>query len=327
MKHSGKMMKNVSLILIIFLSMTARAQSLYESKMADLGDIRIEYFDFGGEGVPLIWVQDFHNYFDGPYKDTLVVQYMAQLSQHARVYAPLRRGYGRGTETEWGYDVATQAEDLLHFMVVLGIEKAILFGRQPANQDMTWIAEHHPERLAGLIYWGGNPILIVGCNEPDELLLMENWSAFAPDFEKEKEKRVVMSRAFWRPHILSEPDRRIGIPALRTLNTAFSNISVVSRLADLEIMQELISEDIPGFEEEISALTALVQDSARFEKLKQHLQVCDPSARIDEAMQRAFGENLKTVENTSLFESPEAYSAYLEWEIAEAIKFIKTIEK
>jgi pimeloyl-ACP methyl ester carboxylesterase len=62
-----------------------------------------------------------------------------------------RRGYGQSDDVGWGYDVATQAEDILGFMDALRIERAVLVGRHPTTQDMTWIAEHHPERLAGLV--------------------------------------------------------------------------------------------------------------------------------------------------------------------------------
>jgi len=232
--------------------------------------------------------------------------------------------YAEGTE--WGYDVATQAEDLIDFMDALQIDKAILLGRQPANQDMTWIAEHHPERLSGLIYWGGNPILIVGCSYPDELLLMENWSAMAPDFEKEKEKRVVMSRAFWRPDFLTNINSHIDIPAIRVLNTSFSNSSVILRLAEPQRMQSIMTRDMPGFEEELFALRELGKDSLRIMKLRNHLLECDPSEALHNGMERVFGKNLKTVEKASDFSTQKEYEEFLLWEIEEALKFINDLE-
>jgi hypothetical protein len=162
-----------TLVFTILISLSIYGQDSqfsYQSKMVDLGEIQLEYMDFGGEGIPFIWVQDFHNYFEGPYskhlESPLTIDLFAKISKGARVLAPLRRGYGKSTDSQWGYDVATQAEDLLAFMDALGIEKAILFGGLPANQDITWIAEHQPKRVSGLIYWG-NPILVAGCHEPD----------------------------------------------------------------------------------------------------------------------------------------------------------------
>lgn len=301
----------------------------YELKMADLGEIQMEYADFGGEGVPLIWVQDFHSYFDGPYSKlstaSINIDLFSKLSKKARVLAPLRRGYGKSTDTQWGYDVATQAEDILAFMDAMGIEKAVLFGRQPANQDMTWIAEHHPERLSGLVYWGGDPILIVGCSYPDELLLTENFSAMAPDFEKEKEKRVVMSRAFWRPDFLADSTSRIEVPAIRILNTKFNNSSVIRRLAEPLSLESLIKRDFPGLEEELSTLRLLVNDSLRINNLRRHLIECDPSKDLHEGMERAFGKNLITVEKKVDIESDEQYKSYLNWVFISATSFLKEI--
>ncbi len=88
---------SIAIFLFFTISTLFGQESLpYESKIADLGEIQIEYKDFGGEGIPVIWVQDFDNYFEGPYKDSLTVNYIAEISKHARLFAPLRRGYGMG---------------------------------------------------------------------------------------------------------------------------------------------------------------------------------------------------------------------------------------
>ena len=322
-----------SIFFFLFLTLSslfAQESQPYETKIADLGEIQMEYKDFGGEGPTLIWVQDFHNYFEGPYgsySDAQInIELFAKLSKDARVLAPLRRGYGKSTHTKWGYDVATQSMDLLAFMDALGIEKVILMGRQPANQDMTWIAEHYPERLSGLVYYGGNPILIVGSSYPDELLLTENWSAMAPDFEKEQEKILVMSRAFWRPNFLKNPDTKIEVPAIRIINTKYSNTSINRRLTEPGLLESMLERERPGYENEIAALRELVNDSLRMSKLRNHLIATDPSIELHEGMERAFGENLITVEKYVEIESDDQYKAYLNWVLLETQKFLKKIE-
>lgn len=293
----------------------------YQSKMADMGEIQMEYMDFGGMGTPLIYVQDFHNYFEGAYKDSVFITFLANLSKETRVIAPLRRGYGKTTDTEWGYDVATQAEDLLLFMDAMGIPQAILLGRLPANQEMTWIAEHHPERLAGLIYWG-NPVLMAGCAYPDELLLLENFGAMAPDFEKEKEKRVVMSRAFYRPHFLTEPNLRINVPALRIKSPAMENSSVLRRIVENGVLENLVQEDMPGYEQEQATLRTILHDSVRLSNLREHLIKCDPSIRLDRGMERTFSTHLKTFEK-DMEMNEEGYAQYLDGLLQPISKFIK----
>ena len=314
-------MKNIyTLLIAILISFSIYGQEnllAYKSKMADLGEIQIEYMDFGGKGVPFIWVQDFHNYFEGPYskfpESPLTIELFARLSSVTRVLAPLRRGYGKSTDTQWGYDVATQAEDLIAFMDALKIEKAIFFGSLPANQDITWIAEHHPERVAGLIYWG-NPILVAGCHEPDVMALIENWSAIAGlDFNKDKEKLIVMSRALWRPHFLLDPDFRINIPALR-FTSQLDLIYVFRRMVESGRIENLITEEKEGFEQEYSALREIVQDSIRYAKLKKDLIGCDQTIAIDQALVRAFGKNLKTLnEDDQQFDENEYWKSYIDW--------------
>lgn len=323
------MIKYFIIIVLSALNSTAlfgqKEQLPYQSKMADMGEIQMQYMDFGGTGTPLIYVQDFHNYFEGAYKDSVMIAFLAKLSKETRVIAPLRRGYGKTTNTDWGYDVSTQAEDILSFMTAIGLDKAILFGRLPANQEMTYIAEHHPERLAGLIYWG-NPVLIAGCGYPDELVLLENISAMAPDFEKEKEKRVVMSRAFYRPHFLSDAKLKINVAALRIKSPTYDKSSVMRRLIEMGAIAEMVKTDIPGVENEQGILKTLLNDSVRISNLREHLIKCDPSTRLDQGIERAFGTNLKTVEKDPEM-SETGYAKYLDWLLEPLSNFIRSRSK
>jgi len=323
---NSKFLNHFILFFILSTYLHGQESLPYESKIADLGEIQIEYMDYGGEGITFIWVQDMHNYYEGRYENDIMDPFLEELTKYARVIVPLRRGYGKSTNTNgWGYDVGTQSEDLLDFMDALNIEKAVLFGRQPANQDMIWIAEHHPERLAGLVF-EGNPILIVGSSYSDEILFLENRSASAKDFKVEIQKRLVMSRAFWRPHFLKDQDARINIPALRIMNTDFENISVMRRTADPERMRQFIQEDYPGSEKEMKVLKELVLDSLRFEKLQAHLEDSDSSKDLDEGMERFFGEHLKTVEKKIDFSIPDGFQNYLTWMFVEIQSFLSQIK-
>ncbi|TBW30016.1 alpha/beta fold hydrolase [Gramella sp. KN1008] len=312
------------ILLLISLSIFSQGSVYYKSKIADLGDIKLQYMDFGGEGPALIWMQDFHNYFDGRYRDTTYYPIFKELAKDFRVLAPIRRGYGESTDTGWGYDVATQSTDLLRLMDALGIEKAVMYGRSAASQDMTWIAEHHPERVSGLIY-DGNPIVLAGCYERAVLEFVENWSVLAPDFEKKKQKLVMLSRLYWRPHFLNDPEYRIDIPALRFIDPKYNWPNPNLGLIETGLLNKWIPESTPDRKEEIAYLEELVKDTLRLKELHQTVKRCDKSAAIENGMRRAFGNNLQTVHVSEMDIYEDSLQDYLKWRIEYMRSFIKKI--
>lgn len=296
----------------------------YRSKMADLGDIKLQYMDFGGNGPTLILIQDFHNYFEGIYRDTTYFNFYKELAKDFRVLAPVRRGYGESTDTKWGYDVATQSTDLLRFMDVMGIDKAVLFGRIPASQDMTWIAEHNPERVLGLIY-DGNPILISSCYDAHVIEFIKNWSVLAQDFDKEKQRTIMFSRLSWEPHFLHDKDLRISIPTLRLIDENYNWSNPSLGLLESGFLEQWVKDDMPGKEEEVAYLRALLQDSVRLGQLHQLLIETDKSKAIDEGMQRTFGSHLQTIEAKDIDLAKIGLSAYLEWKLKHIRPFLKSL--
>lgn len=327
-------MKKNTLIIICLLFTLATSYSQdslpYESKIAYLGEIQMEYMDYGGDGPPLIMIQDFHNYYAGPYKNpnNPMLEFNKSLSKEFRVIEPLRRGYGKSTDTKWGYDVATLSEDLILFMKAIGIEKTFLYGRYPGNQEMTWLAEYHPEKILGVIYYN-NPLITVGCTEPEVLEHAENTLIFSPDFNKEKLKRVILSRSMWRPTFLKDTLKRINIPALRFINPEFESTTLMLwtlETGDLKLMSE---EDWPDRKEEQQYIKELLQDSIRFNRLHQKLRDCNPSEALEDGMKRAFGEYLLTKIEPEQYEKKsnlETLNSYLQWQLDNIIAFKNGIE-
>lgn len=323
-------MKSKLFIAIFFfftLSQSFGQESLpYESKIADLGDIKLQYMDFGGNGPTLILIQDFHNYFEGIYQDKTYFHFYKELANDFRVLAPVRRGYGKSTDTNWGYDVATQSSDLLRFMDVLGIEKAVLFGRMPASQDMTWIAEHHPEKVLGLIY-DGNPILLLSSSDANVIEFVKNWIIIAPDFNREKHRTIMFSRFSWEPHFLHDKNFRIKIPALRLIDEKYNWSNPSLGLLKSGFLKQWVKDDIPGREEEVAYLRTLLQDSVRLDQLHQTLIRTDKSKAIDEGMRRAFGNYLQTIEAHDIDFAKVGLSVYLDWKLKHIRPFVKSLIK
>ncbi|MGB5699274.1 alpha/beta fold hydrolase [Muriicola sp.] len=291
----------------------------YEAKMADLGEIQMEYFDYGGDGPTIIVLQDFHNYYSGPMAyppDHPLIDFYKSLTQQFRVLAPLKRGYGRSTESHWGYDVATLSEDLLDFMNALDIEKAFLYGRVPANQEMTWIAEHNPERLLGLIY-DGNPVITVGCMDSEVLEFADNIQTFAMDgFDRDKARQVYLSRSMWRPRFLKDTSKRIDVPAIRFSVPGQEGMTPNLAFGTKEALKETLEIPIKDRDEAKQYVRELLQDSVRYENLYQKLKDCNISDAVEEGMKRAFTDNLTTLEEPTEFNEPtmQSYIGILDWQ-------------
>jgi pimeloyl-ACP methyl ester carboxylesterase len=120
---------------------------LYETKSADAGGVRLHYIDFGGEGVPIILVPAVTR------EATHYAPLGPLLTGGNRVLAVTRRGDGESQDPGDGYDARTQARDFLHFMDALGIQKAVFVSN--VGDEITYLAEEHPHRIAGLVYLGG----------------------------------------------------------------------------------------------------------------------------------------------------------------------------
>lgn len=106
----------------------------------------LHYVDWGGQGTDLILVPGFGNtarIFDelGPL-----------LTQHHRVIAVTRRGFGMSGVTESGYDADNLAKDVVDLMTAVGVQKADIVGHSMAGEELTHIATTYPERVRRLVY-------------------------------------------------------------------------------------------------------------------------------------------------------------------------------
>jgi pimeloyl-ACP methyl ester carboxylesterase len=119
----------------------------YESKFADAGGVHLHYIEFGGEGLPIILVPAVTR--EGTHYEPLG----PLLTGRNRVLAITRRGDGESQDPGGGYDARTQARDFLHFMDALGIQQAVFVSN--VGDEITYLAEEHPHRVAALVYLGG----------------------------------------------------------------------------------------------------------------------------------------------------------------------------
>jgi non-heme chloroperoxidase len=110
--------------------------------------VKLEVLDWGGRGKPIILLAgggDTAHVFD---------DFAPKLRSftHHHVYAITRRGFGAS-----GYEATSDpadrlGEDVFAVMEALKLKRAVLAGHSIAGAEMSWIANQHPECVAGLIY-------------------------------------------------------------------------------------------------------------------------------------------------------------------------------
>ena len=123
----------------------------FESKFIDAHGLRLHYLDFGGAGIALVFVHS-------ESRDAFTyAEFATHFSDSNRVFAVTRSGYGHSEDPGHGYDVPSQAARLIDFLDALGIQRAVFAGNSAPGSEMTYLAEHHADRVAGLIYLAGPP--------------------------------------------------------------------------------------------------------------------------------------------------------------------------
>jgi pimeloyl-ACP methyl ester carboxylesterase len=136
----------MSLILTILLILCASLSADVEGRFVRVGDIRLQYVDWGGNGEALLFIP-------GGCDTAFVFGDVAErLAGRFRVLGLTARGCGASDRPASGYDMANQVEDILGFLDALGIRQITLIGHSSGGGKITQFAHSHPERVRRLIY-------------------------------------------------------------------------------------------------------------------------------------------------------------------------------
>lgn len=273
---------------------------IVESSSALVRGVPIEYFEFGDSGLPVVWIQDHHDMFRastfGRESVELWASFLRRFSDSFQVIAPVRRGWGASGDPGYGFDVATQAEDVLGLLDVMGIDKAVFVGRTFATQDVMWIVEHHPERALGAVFIG-TPFIrgtdkFVAATTPalTQWETMHNRAACDVGVGREVDRRL-SPRNSYRPHFFHDRDMRIDVPALAYLYPQAGQ-GLNSRRLDW-VMSGRLGGDEECDPEARAYFAALRSDSVLFEELRATFAgEADVIADVREALREAFGERI-----------------------------------
>lgn len=260
----------------------------YTTELIQTKTIRIEYKDFGGEGIPIIVVQGVHNFFEIPDEEPFWSNFFSQFTQVGHVYAVIKRGFGQSQKTSRGYDVSTQADDILQFMNAMNISKAILVGRTIAAQEMLHLAQYDGDRVQGLVFI--DLIAYTPLYPSEDLNTFNKYYNYAASDLGVDPEKFFKQRTGYIPEIISNTSLRIYIPAIWFHNDMINGTGVVlnrlnriSRLAQYDWGQDPVKKKF---------FQNLYQDSVRLEKMKEIARSHNPNPQVLHAMKRAFGNNL-----------------------------------
>lgn len=133
---------------------------------AEVGDLRMRYLDWGGEGAPVLALHGLAS--SAHWYDIMA----PLLRDRFRIIAPDQRGHGQTTQANDGYDWHSVASDAVGLLDVLEIEEAIVFGHSWGGNVAVATAAHHPERVSALVMIDG------GFFSP-QMLPGASWEAFS----------------------------------------------------------------------------------------------------------------------------------------------------
>lgn len=111
--------------------------------------VQLEVLDWGGTGRPLVLLTGLGN------QASSFDQFSQKLTARYHVYGITRRGFGNSSAPEpdaTNYSAARLGEDVVAVIDALHLNKPVIAGHSIAGEELSYIAVHHPEKVAGLIY-------------------------------------------------------------------------------------------------------------------------------------------------------------------------------
>ena len=117
--------------------------------LADIGELKVRYLDWGGEGAPLLAL---HGLASSAHWYDIVAP---MLRDRYRIYAPDQRGHGQTTSATSGYDWQTLSRDLDRLLDHIGLDEVSVMGHSWGGNVATNFAANYPGRVKRLIMIDG----------------------------------------------------------------------------------------------------------------------------------------------------------------------------
>lgn len=116
--------------------------------------VKLEVLDWGGprdgsSGRPLVFLSglgDTAHVYD---------EFAPRFTAHHHVYGITRRGFGASSKpepTDANYSAARLGEDVVAVIDALKLDHPVLVGHSIAGEELSYVGNHDPDKVAGLIY-------------------------------------------------------------------------------------------------------------------------------------------------------------------------------
>jgi len=124
--------------------------SAHTARMVTVADgVQLEVLDWGGDGRPLVFLAGLgataHDF------DSFAPRFVGQY----HVYGITRRGFGASNKPSpdsSNYTAERLGDDVLAVIDTLKLDHPVLVGASLAGEELSSVADRHPDRLAGVIY-------------------------------------------------------------------------------------------------------------------------------------------------------------------------------
>lgn len=229
------------------------------------GDVRLEVLDWGGEGLPLVFLAgsgfDAH-VFDG---------FAPKFRDRHRVFAITRRGFGASSApnpTSDNYSADRLGKDVMTVIGILGVAHPVLVGHSLAGEELSYVGSRHPDAVAGLVYLDaaysyafytpaiGDPIidtidlnerlntlLTSGFRDLQDIEVLQRASAqVANDLKELAKQRALMPPQPTRPNNAPVPQIPLALSKGRRKFTQI-NVPVLAIFADPHDFGQLYKDD------------------------------------------------------------------------------------
>jgi parallel beta-helix repeat protein len=182
----------------------------YTHKFVEVGGVHLHYLDFGGEGLPILFTA-------GSRSAESWAGFAPRFADRHRVLAITDRGIPPSEGEASGY--ARRAGDILALLDTLGIERVVLVANSNPAQILIYLAEHHPQRLAGLVFLApDSEVGLDSVEDPSGAMYMVERGLLSVQGGDPDEAGNWDEEDLYLPNYLASDTATIAVPALTFVN-------------------------------------------------------------------------------------------------------------